>query len=376
MNIQELKDANSIDTPIPAKIHFEDLRKSAEMFVNKFGYYPSCTRLVILNHERELFKKILDKHYPNIKLMISDFYMSDEKEGNPDIQCYYVDETPPHNIVISVENYRGGDGIYIQISSALPNNPFSMELSEELINLRERNKKSENKVHFINRTTYGGFRLDQYTIDKFPVDINKHYNDSMEEFDSSIREWLVKKEDINNRLVLLSGDPGTGKTNYIRNLLEYVSIMGLKAIYVPPATSSVLLDPSFISFITEHPNSVLIIEDAEEMLLSRGESNMFNSFVNMMLNLTDGILAGVLNFKVICTFNEGEDKIDDALLRKGRLFKKYKFEKLSEDKTKKLYFELYGEEPPEKEMTISAIYEREANGIEAKENKGPVGFGI
>jgi clusterin-associated protein 1 len=47
-------------------------------------------------------------------------------------------------------------------------------------------------------------------------------------------------------------------------------------------------------------------------------------------------MGDFLELKFVCTFNTAIDKIDKALLRKGRITTNYKFEKLSIDKANKL----------------------------------------
>jgi hypothetical protein len=92
------------------------------------------------------------------------------------------------------------------------------------------------------------------------------------------------------------------------------------------------------------------------------------------LNLCDGIMADVLNFKIIATFNTDEDKIDAALKRKGRMFLKYKFDSLSEKKTKHLFNKIYGAEPPKERMTLAEIYNDENEFGAKKEEKKSIGF--
>jgi hypothetical protein len=115
---------------------------------------------------------------------------------------------------------------------------------------------------------------------------------------------------------------------------------------------SVIADPQFVSYMLTNKNSILLIEDAEQIL-----SVDRNSATNNLLGLTDGFLKDAMNLKVICTFNCDLAKIDSALLRKGRLYYEYKFGKLSVDECYKLaeFSDLTGfstEEP----MTLTEIF--------------------
>ena len=99
--------------------------------------------------------------------------------------------------------------------------------------------------------------------------------------------------------------------------------------------AEMLSEPSIIPFLMDHKNSILIIEDAERVISDR-QINGSSAGVSNILNLTDGILGDCLNIQVIATFNMRKEKIDQALLRKGRLIAEHKFEKLTVEETNNL----------------------------------------
>ena len=55
--------------------------------------------------------------------------------------------------------------------------------------------------------------------------------------------------------------------------------------------------------------------------------------VELLLNLSDGILNDILGFQIIATFNSSLDDIDKALLRSGRLISRKEFNPLSKKQT-------------------------------------------
>ena len=116
-------------------------------------------------------------------------------------------------------------------------------------------------------------------------------------------------------------------------------------------------DPDLTSFITDHTDSVFILEDCEQLLEDRGE-NVFNNSINTILNMADGLLSDVVNIKFICTFNAPINKIDPALLRKGRCVAKYEFGDLCEEKVKMLNqkYNLGHNEETLKAMTLAEVY--------------------
>jgi ABC-type Mn2+/Zn2+ transport system ATPase subunit len=69
----------------------------------------------------------------------------------------------------------------------------------------------------------------------------------------------------------LHGKQGTGKTTYIRHLIN----LGKKRmIYMSGDLVDKLSDPSFITFIRQQKNSIFIVEDCEELLSSRNGGNV------------------------------------------------------------------------------------------------------
>ena len=61
------------------------------------------------------------------------------------------------------------------------------------------------------------------------------------------------------------------------------------------------MNPEFIDLLIDNPNAVLIIEDAENIIMDRKINN--NSSVSNLLNISDGLLSDCLNVQIICTFN-------------------------------------------------------------------------
>lgn len=226
------------------------------------------------------------------------------------------------------------------------------------------------KILLFEKTEYNEMILTPHPIKNYDLDLSENYNDDFIPVHNKIKTWAEDFKARNNKLVLLHGVPGSGKTNYIKYILN--SITSSKKIYIPPYLVNSMADPAFFPIIKREKESIIIIEDAEKILINR-EDSADNSVISILLNLCDGIMADVLNFKIIATFNTDEDKIDSALKRKGRMFLKYKFDSLSEEKTKHLFNKLYGEAPPKKKMTLAEIYNDENEFGEKKEKKS-IGF--
>ena len=184
------------------------------------------------------------------------------------------------------------------------------------------------KDYEINIISLRGNQLDLKTIAINPthLDIDLYYNDDFKIIDALIREWLAKEND--KGIVLLHGLPGTGKTTYLRYLIGNLK---KKVMFVSPSVAGNLMNPEFMDLLLGNPNSVLVIEDAENIIMDRKYS--IHSSVSNLLNISDGLLSDCLNVQIICTFNSKIGLVDNALLRKGRLIARYEFEKLSIEKS-------------------------------------------
>lgn len=160
-------------------------------------------------------------------------------------------------------------------------------------------------------------------------------------------------------------------TTYIKYLTNCVT--DKEIIFVPPSMAEVLSEPSIIPFLMDHKNSILIIEDAEKVISDR-KLNGSSPGVSNILNLTDGILGDCLNIQIIATFNMEKEKIDEALLRKGRLIAEHKFGKLSVEDSNKLLEHLNKNQTTKEKMTLSDIYNIDEETIKSEDNSGKIGF--
>ncbi len=113
------------------------------------------------------------------------------------------------------------------------------------------------------------------------------------------------------------------------------------------------MNPEFIDLLIDNPNAILVIEDAENIIIDRKFSS--HSSVSNLLNISDGLLSDCLNVQVICTFNSDLNMVDDALLRKGRLIAKYEFKKLDTVKAQTLSDHLGFGKKIDRPMTIAEI---------------------
>jgi len=341
-------------------------------FAASFGEFPSALRTVLpVDGSKEVLEKILeqiDLEKFSFKPVIKNWLTNDYKDAKPS-------DDYPHEYVFKSETKQ------MLIFFISQGKSINIQFLYNLKDLEAENWILE-KNQFL-RSTYGnqkmpGFKVlvsgeggfytnDVDTVDFQSVDINELYNDDFVEIDSIISQSMQKAE---SGMILLYGDPGTGKTTYIKHLI--CSHLDKDFIFIQNDFVRDLLNPSFISFLLHNKNAVLIIEDAEKVVVSR-ESASNDSVVSTLLQLTDGLFSDYLNIKIICTFNTNIDRIDKALLRKGRMIAKYKFSALSPEKTVALA-EKMGHKDVSGALTLADIFGLEKPGFSQIEKK-TIGFG-
>lgn len=193
-----------------------------------------------------------------------------------------------------------------------------------------------------------GLELKPLAITPSRLDTGLYYNDDFEAADRLIRQRLSNRND--KGIVLLHGLPGTGKTTYLRHL---IGSLKKKVLFVSPSVAGNLMNPEFIDLLIDNPNAILVIEDAENIMMDRKYNS--NSSVSNLLNLSDGLLSDCLNVQIICTFNSSLQLIDQALMRKGRLIARYEFGKLTVEKAGKLAAHLGLDMVISQPMTLAEI---------------------
>jgi len=300
--------------------------------------------------EREFSDRILNRHYMRYSI--------------PGIKNHFFS-----HIVFIMENQ-----VMIDIELAGEVGILFNETSEKIAleyekKLRPRlQKKKESKINMLTEGHFG-CDLTPLVVKKPDIDLAINYNDGFTDVHKLVLKSLKKKNQ--SGIILFHGNPGTGKSTYIRYL---INLLNKKIIFLPPLLAASLESPGMTRLLTENKNSIFIIEDAEQLIKSREVTA--DSKISMLLNLTDGILGESLSTTFICTFNTELKNIDEALLRKGRLIASYKFEELAFEKLLKLKEHLGLEDfKVEQGMVLSDLYHTMENRFgNSNEVKKAIGF--
>lgn len=242
------------------------------------------------------------------------------------------------------------------------------ELAKKIYDIanKEQPEEKKSKVEFI-KCYNGDYYTESYKLPETDLDVNVNYNEDFAPIHEDIVNFL--KED-RSGLILAYGDSGTGKTRYIQYLMNCVP---KDYILIPISIASQLDTPELMTFVTDHSDSVFILEDCEKLLESR-EENSWNNAISTILNLSDGLMGIATRIKIICTFNAPVSKIDSALLRKGRCIAKYEFKELTAERVAKLN-EKYNLGITEiKPMTIAEAFNWNESDYSNKKNVKKIGF--
>lgn len=349
-------------------------------YQTRFNETPSILKIThddcdIFVHEK--LRKLIETEFRKAKVLFHDSeYNLKRDKRTTNREVWYIDDgyllnlwtSESRNIYANPEldiKMNKHDSLIESNTLLIPpinSDKINKELEEKIIksfkniNVKEYDR---NTIGMLTVEGNGDLYVKEFTLDKkFKInDLDLHYGDGFKEFDAALFKKLKSDK---KGLVLLHGECGVGKTYYIRYLLQKLSKTKKKVLYFPASMVEVITDPSFFNFITNWTmdngkNSILLIEDAEPLLVSRESSR--NMGITNLLNLTDGILNDILSIQIIATFNTKLDELDKALLRPERLIARKEFKKLSVDNAKKL-LEIIKMDPSRatKEMSLAEIY--------------------
>jgi len=290
-----------------------------------------------------------------------------KKDYQRNIDTLLVSRKNEMIIKYQISTYKNDKFVEIDITYNFLKGSLESQLNFKEI---ESYKKEKKKSHIqLVRSDMGHLDTEEYDLPIPEIDLALNYGEDF----MKVHNLIVKR--LNNEgdkgIILLHGDPGTGKTTYLKYLTKL--IVDKDILFIPPSMAEMLSEPSIIPFLMDNKNSILLIEDAERVISDRG-GNGSPAGVSNILNLTDGILGDCLNIQVIATFNMEREKIDSALLRKGRLIAEHKFEKLKVDESNKLLKHLGKSTTTTVPLTLADIYNIDEEEYVVNKSTTKIGF--
>ena len=230
-------------------------------------------------------------------------------------------------------------------------------------------KKKVSKQSYISvlARNAAGFHLIEIENKKPKLDLDQDYPDDVAPFFQRSINFLKKP---GSGLLLLTGPPGVGKTNFLSYLIHFLK---KKVILIPPSVFGYLDSPDAVSFLLDCAfNSILLLEDAETVLKDR---NLGNNSMSTLLALSDGLLGSCINLKIVCSYNKSE-QTDEAALRPGRLAELFTFQPLNIEKSRKMLERLGVKDfTVTQPMTLAEIYNKQKNSsVYNGSNRKQLGF--
>ena len=338
------------------KVSYSNSIPIEQLFFNRHGVFADT---IALRCKPNGVKKFIKKHKDN--------FLCTEFTSDNEFYNGYIYLKKEDDLYIKIDAYFISEGktpAYYGITLFFPEKTNKInKIIKYFLSIRFEKETNTGGIHIL-MEQQSQLYTRRYDISKPEIDFNLNYNKDFKEVDTIIKEKL--SEENSKGIALLYGDPGTGKTTYIRHLIHTLK---KKVIYVPPNMTNLLSSPGFIKFFLGGPNSILVIEDAENVL-SKRVGNSSSQSISNLLNLSDGLLSDCANLQIVATFNTDIKEIDDALLRKGRLIAKYKFKPLEQDRAIKLA-EKIGAKLNNKTL-LTDIYN--SNEKDFTESKPKIGF--
>ncbi len=338
---------------------------------NNFKSFSSSKRFISPtrnNPDKIESRKSLPKKFEKIKILLKEHQNKKKPFLGEEVETHIFYNNQLKSFVLYSNVYHTDGELYYYYSSNGDKNYENEKIIKKLKGtIKRKDDSNQREVNFIffenNR-----YSLKPFNVDNSPINLELNYGSSIINFHEKVVNDLNSKK---KGLIFLYGEPGGGKTFYIRNL---TSIINKKFIYIPPNLVESVSSPAFLSFLMQHQNSILIIEEGENIIKSRDVSDYSSQSVHNLLSISDGLLGDLLNIKIIITFNSKKSKIDPALMREGRLIAEHEFKELTIEESKKLVEHLGLNFEVNKPMMLTEIYNEKDKSIRENDNKNTIGF--
>lgn len=252
-----------------------------------------------------------------------------------------------HGVIdVSINN-----GSYLSVKGVSNNEEFLSKIQKEITGMFLPNVQHG---HIFAIVSQGG-RLGLSSIGSagIPIIENNYDLDVLEDYKFVIND--LNSSHPSGRIVIMEGEPGTGKTHLIRALL--LEVPDAMFILVSPDMVSSLAGPELLPLLMTHKQSymlngpiILILEDADKCLVTRQGDNIGS--IQALLNLGDGILGSLLDLRIVATTNAKKLEIEGAILRDGRLSRRLEVGPLTLARAKARFLELVPNGDFEKHLPV------------------------
>lgn len=184
----------------------------------------------------------------------------------------------------------------------------------------------------VNQRSLNSVVLDQTLKEKLLQDVDKFGS-------STTMNWYTTHGIPYKRGYLFHGPPGTGKTSFIRALATYTR----RHVHIISLVQGHLTDTNLMSAMEDVINPAIVVFEDVDSLFDNHREKMDNFALTFsgFLNAIDGVTVSVGTMFIFTT--NFKNRLDPALLRKGRIDYDVLFEKCSHQVAKTMFLRFYPE---------------------------------
>ncbi len=262
-----------------------------------------------------LLKALEKDHDANIShIQSSDtYYIALEHKGNNGVRIFIYKKPYEVGVVHVAVAYNGRVEGLVEFINTLPlsgvGDPTSIDLSYYYMSIRNGLSNTDIDIEMADMQGIYGELYPDIDIDK----LVKSYNQAEEP------------------VLMLYGDPGVGKTSFIKYIIstgEYKKIAYIK-------DPKVMEDGELWASLTGSNYNLIIFDDLDIGLLPR-KKNSESTFMTQLLSYSDGIFTKGKT-KVVITTNQAVKEVDSALVRPGRCFDFIRLQALDKEDAKNFW---------------------------------------
>lgn len=159
-----------------------------------------------------------------------------------------------------------------------------------------------------------------------PENIKTEIQEDLQEFLNN-DAWYADKHIPWRRGYLLEGIPGSGKTSLIRALASHFNLN----LYMIPLQE--VTDGQLVSLLNQAQKGIVLLEDIDRV--GQGAKLTFSG----LLNALDGALS--IDGRIVCMTSNYAETLDEALIRPGRIDRRFRFDYAKKPEIAKLYERFY-----------------------------------
>ena len=199
---------------------------------------------------------------------------------------------------------------------------LAQEVAEQAAKLvRKKVKQSDDRVKlgFWHATNGGAVNQERSIEAPDWAEVRANYSGAVT--DQLDRLMKTGPDDVNGKLILLHGPPGTGKTTALRALGRAWGKWCRTDCVLDP--ERLFADPGYLLEVVMGEDEddrrwrLLILEDCDELIRGEAKSTTGQA-LSRLLNLTDGLLGQGQNILIAITTNEPLERLHPAVVRPGR----------------------------------------------------------